>query len=79
MEPIVSKSLPVSLNQHRSHGPIFYYLLTVSLKWMNNYIHFTIGVVFASIGSGLGEITFLSMSSHFHRYGQLNCSFPFSK
>ena len=23
MEPIVSKSLPVSLNQHRSHGPIF--------------------------------------------------------
>ena len=22
MEPIVSKSLPVSLNQHRSHGPI---------------------------------------------------------
>ena len=23
MEPIVSKSLPVSLNQHRSHRPIF--------------------------------------------------------
>ena len=23
MEPIVSISLPVSLNQHRSHGPIF--------------------------------------------------------
>ena len=30
MEPIVSKSLPVSLNQHRSHGPIF---LTVWYRW----------------------------------------------
>ena len=26
MEPIVSKSLPVSLNQHRSHGPIFFFI-----------------------------------------------------
>ena len=25
MEPIVSKSLSVSLNQHRSHGPILSY------------------------------------------------------
>ena len=27
MEPIVSKSLPVSLNQHRSHGPFFFLIL----------------------------------------------------
>ena len=26
MEPIVSISLPVSLNQHRSHGPIFIFV-----------------------------------------------------
>ena len=36
MEPIVSKSLPVSLNQHRSHGPIFqlfYPICDISQEW----------------------------------------------
>ena len=32
MEPIVSKSFPVSLNQHRSHGPIFS-LYICPLSW----------------------------------------------
>ena len=39
MEPIVSKSLPVSLNQHRTHGPIFTYFALEVVRGHDFWTH----------------------------------------
>lgn len=41
---------------------VFYFLFCLLHKFL------FIGVIFASAGCGLGEVSYLSLSSHFHRY-----------